>query len=133
MDKEVLRRYYKCTLRDENGYDDGDRVEVPATDPTANLVGSLASLQTEEILLMPGDLRAVHYPVLDIDIPHRYVPSSTEGHGHIYFDVPITWQLYKELLGVLRRCGIIEEGYCNAALSRGQTFVRLPHVKKGME
>lgn len=34
----------------------------------------------------------MHRPALDIDVPCRVVPSSTEGHCHIYFDtLALSW------------------------------------------
>lgn len=71
-----------------------------------------------------------HAPVLDLDIPHALVPSSTPGHSHLYLDVPMTWKQYKLLLGALRDVGIIQEGYYQASLARGHSDVRLPWVKK---
>lgn len=71
-----------------------------------------------------------HRPVLDIDVPMRYVPSTTQGHGHLYIDLDLTWDQYAELLKVLARCGIIEDGYLYASLEREATFVRLPWVRK---
>ena len=71
-----------------------------------------------------------HAPVLDIDIPHKYVASTTEGHGHIYFDVPIPWVKYVKLLKAMADCGILEEGYVSASIERGYTAVRPPWVTK---
>lgn len=74
-----------------------------------------------------------HAPVLDIDIAHTWVPSTTKNHGHLYFDVMLPWEQYKELLEVLAKCGIIEEGYAGASIAKGFSAVRLPWVKKGDE
>jgi len=72
-----------------------------------------------------------HAPALDIDIPCRYVPSSTPGHGHLYFDtLSLTWEGYQDLLKALVLAGIVEQGYYLASLNRGQTLLRPPHVKK---
>lgn len=74
-----------------------------------------------------GDL---HAPVLDIDIPHTLVPSSTPGHSHLYLDVAMSWDQYERLLEVLADVGIIEKGYYLASQARGFTAARLPWVKK---
>jgi hypothetical protein len=72
----------------------------------------------------------LHAPVLDIDIPHQVFKSTTEGHSHIWFDIPLSWREYKRLLKALTRAGIIEEGYYRASVARGYSAVRLPWVKK---
>lgn len=73
-----------------------------------------------------------HQPVLDIDIEHFYVPSSTPGHAHLYFNVdpPISWEQYSNLLDALADCGIIEKNYADVSKRKGYTAVRLPWVKK---
>jgi len=74
----------------------------------------------------------LHRPALDIDIPCRVVPSSTEGHCHIYFDtVALSWRHYKNLLVALADAGIIDESYMEASFARGQTLLRPPGVAKG--
>ncbi|GEM_PF-3020897 len=74
-----------------------------------------------------------HMPVLDIDRPARYVPSSTPGHGHLYIDVPMSWWRYRMLLRQLYKAGIIEKGFYDLALRRKQTFLRRPGVTKQNE
>lgn len=71
-----------------------------------------------------------HLPVLDIDVPHRLVPSSTEGHSHLYFDVPVKWEDYVTLLEALANAGIVERGYVEASKAKGATMVRKPGVTK---
>lgn len=71
-----------------------------------------------------------HRPVLDFDIPARYVPSTTEGHGHLYIDLALDWEKYEKLLVALADAGILEDGYVKAALRRKATFVRPEWVKK---
>lgn len=63
-------------------------------------------------------------PALDLDIPHRYVESSTAGHGHLYIDVELTDEDYGELLDVLLRLGIIQEGFASQFKDYGGTFLR---------
>ena len=95
------------------------RVQVAPEDPRANIVGSL---NTES---------GLHTPQLDLDLPHAYVPSSTEGHGHLTLTgLSLSWKEYKRLLKALHRAGVIQDGYYGYAVARGQTFLRLPHVKK---
>lgn len=72
----------------------------------------------------------LHAPVLDLDIPHKYVASTTAGHGHLYIDVPMTWDQYRMLLTVLGEVGILEPGYVDASIVRKFTAVRKPEIKK---
>lgn len=90
---------------------------VPVTKDEANLISS----QCQD---------GLHRPVLDFDIPARYVPSTTEGHGHLYIDLGLDWEKYEKLLVALGDAGILEDGYVKAALRRKATFVRPPWVKK---
>jgi len=71
-----------------------------------------------------------HAPVLDLDVPHTLIPSTTPGHSHLYLDVELSWWRYKRLLKQLSLAGIIEPGYYRASKRRGFTAVRLPWVKK---
>lgn len=71
-----------------------------------------------------------HFPIIDLDFPHEYVPSSTPGHAHLYLERPISrWRLYALLWG-LYVGGAIEKGYFLWSLRRGGTFVRRPGVRK---
>ena len=74
-----------------------------------------------------------HKIILDIDMPVKAIPSSTEGHFYLYIDKELTWTQYANLLWVLADVGIIEEGYFKAAINRKYTSVRLPWIKKGDE
>jgi hypothetical protein len=90
------------------------------TDPEeATLVGSRSIYDDSE-----------HEPVLDIDFPAALVPSTTEGHFHLYLNRTMSWDDYQKLLTTLYEVGIIEEGFYKMSLMRGQTFVRMPGVKK---
>lgn len=50
----------------------------------------------------------LHRPVLDIDLPVKVVPSTTEGHFHLYIDKEMPWSDYVELLEVMAKVGILE-------------------------
>lgn len=83
----------------------------------ANLVASM----TEEL---------THRPVIDLDVPARLYPSTTEGHSHLYIDVDLTHEKYRRLLEVLVECGILGGGILKQFEMRGATFARPPWVKK---
>lgn len=72
-----------------------------------------------------------HRVLMDIDVPHAYVPSTTQGHAHLIFDVDIPWDKYLHLLKVLADCGVIEPGYYKAAKARGEAWLRTPWTAKG--
>lgn len=71
-----------------------------------------------------------HAVLLDLDVPHWLIESSTPGHSHLYVDVQVREKDYFELLDALAKCGIIETGYARASKMKGGTFLRLPWVKK---
>lgn len=71
-----------------------------------------------------------HYPVLDLDVEHCYIPSTTEGHAHLIIKRELPWDQYLHLLKVLAQCDIIEVGYYNAAKRRGETWIRTPWTPK---
>lgn len=81
---------------------------------------------------LKGSENMRHIVALDLDIPAYLVPSSTEGHGHLYIDVPggVKHEDYMELVALLGRIGVIEDGYAAVSLKRGFTDLRLPWVAK---
>lgn len=116
---KLARRTYNKDFAVPNGdnYASDDTVEV-GMGPFSNLVGSQ---------LKDSDL---HAPAFDIDVPHGLIESSTPGHGHLFFDVPMPWKKYKKLLKVMGECGILEEGYVKASLARKGSYLRMPWEKK---
>lgn len=92
---------------------------TPSVPGEANLVGSL----------LEGDT-GYHMPVIDLDFDTHLEPSSTPGHFHLYLNRAISWEKYQALLEALYKAGIIEEGFYEMSIARGQSFVRYPGVKK---
>lgn len=116
----MKRRWFLNRMLDSSDYEnDGGPLEE-VLELEANLIGSR---------LANSDL---HLPVLDIDFPARLIPSTTEGHFHLYLDgmAPLTWPRYKALLEALSAAGVIHPGYLSASVHRGQSLVRKPGVKK---
>ena len=91
------------------------------------------NIEAADIILSFDKATKEHRPVLDIDFPLHVVPSSTEGHFHLYLDKPMSWFKYKRLISALADAGIIEDGYAAVSLDRKYTSVRLPWVKKNKE
>lgn len=108
-----------AALENYEAIDDGDR-------PTVDL--GRANIITSKIA---GSEK--HKVVLDIDFPAKLVPSSTEGHFHLYIDHELSWDEYLRLLWVLADIGLVEEGYASSSQERGYTSLRLPWIKKKEE
>jgi hypothetical protein len=72
----------------------------------------------------------MHMPVIDIDFSTKLVPSTTEGHFHLYLDKAMDWKTYERLLKALADAGIIERGYYKASKARKATYVRIPGTTK---
>lgn len=132
----IRRSYWRCPTLDEprtdeeggnfeERFNETGRYEV-ADESDANLVGSRIKSS-----IVPG--LELHAPVLDIDLPCTLIESSTPGHFHLYIDKVIRWHDYKALIETLANVGIIEPGYADASIRRGQTFVRKPGIVKGAE
>jgi len=94
------------------------RQQVPFGE--ANLVGSL---------LDDGH----HAPAIDLDLPCKLLPSSTPGHHHLLIDKAMPWWKYVLLLRVLVFVGLVERKFYRHSRKRRQTFLRLPHVRKGID
>lgn len=118
-------------LDDPVGEDDyeGERryVELGTSVEDSNIITS-REVEATDAEIENGD--TYHRIVLDIDVPVKVVPSSTEGHSHLYIDVPIHWGDYQELLYALVTAGVLEEGYVEASIREGYTSARLPWIKK---
>ena len=120
------RRTYWCKSVEGDAQEDygtpkwnqGPLLDPEATGHEANLVSSA----------LEGSPK--HKPCLDIDIPCLKVDSSTEGHSHLYFDVELEWEQYKELLIVLAKCGIADPAWVKHSLDRQQSMLRPPGVRK---
>lgn len=70
------------------------------------------------------------YGNVRIDVPHHYVPSTQEGHGHLYIDVELSNWAWFWLMVRLYRAGIIEQGYFAWGIRRWGNFVRREGVTK---
>lgn len=92
-------------------------VRVPAEPEKANLVGSRW-------------VNDIHLPMFDLDYEARLIPSTTEGHYHLYLDQPVKWRHYKRVLRAMARAGMIERGFAKMSIRRKQAFLRPPGVKK---
>lgn len=132
---------------------------LDATDYEDKEVRQLVPLGTANIVSShikafdPFRASHTHRPVLDLDRPYtaqdalqidylfaeyslkpselvEVVPSTTEGHCHLYLQFMVPERQYMRILMYLAVFGLIETGYATASIARGGTFVRLPGVKK---
>ena len=86
-----------------------------------------ANIVTSEIATRDGSR---HKILLDIDMPVKAVPSSTEGHFHLFIDHELSTEDYFKLITTMVEVGLVEEGYLSASAERGYTAVRVPWVPK---
>lgn len=105
-----------------NDHMDGGPAEFPGCchivdKASANLVGSVCA-------------DGQHMPALHIDVPCQLLPSSTDGHHHLYIDKPMSKQTYRKLLEALIEAGIVEANHLKHFDRNGMTALRLPGAKK---
>lgn len=119
---------YKINL--DHGVDSATGVQK--TKPVKANVGGSANVISSEMLNVSGfDLKTpTHSVMLDLDIRHKLIPSSTPGHSHLYLDTELSHNQYKALLEALWEAGIIQRGILDQFEEHGATFLRLPGVKK---
>lgn len=115
-------RTFKVVNWGSGGYDETSDLPAPLED--ADVVSS--------VLRDPVNGKDRHIVTLDIDYPAYVVESSTPGHFHVYLDVPggLPEDDYMQLLDLLGKLGIIEQGYANVSQWRRRTDLRLPWVSK---
>lgn len=114
----LKRTFYRWTEPPSHEYEDGEREQVD--DPAAaQLVGSAVCGSTFR-----------HLPLFDIDYDAELIPSSTPGHFHLYLNKPISWTSYVKVLEAMRDAGLIETGYADNMIRRGEAFLRVPHHRK---
>lgn len=74
--------------------------------------------------------RNLHSVMLDLDVPAWLVPSSTEGHSHLYVAVSAKEEDYFAFLDAAAKIGVITPTYAEVSKKKGGTRLRLPWVKK---
>jgi hypothetical protein len=72
-----------------------------------------------------------HNLLLDLDMHNYVVDSSTAGHRHLYLDTDLELDELKEIIDVLAKHGIIQQGIKNQLDERGFLSLRPPGVVKG--
>ena len=68
-----------------------------------------------------------HAPIIDLDYNCALIESRTPGHHHLILGRYVSRSAYIEILAVLAKHGLVQEGYAVAAEKRGATWLRTPH------
>lgn len=68
--------------------------------------------------------------MLDLDHPHWYSESSTDGHGHLVIQHDLDVSQLKEIVNVLVKHGVLQEGIKKQLDDRGCLTLRMPGMKK---
>lgn len=114
-------RLFRVTKWDE---DSSVTYSLEEREPSASIADANVSTSIRE------DAEDCHALLLDLDVPAWLLPSSTEGHSHLYVDVKIPTPAYFALLDALADAGVIQRGFADSSKHRGGTALRLPWVKK---
>ena len=80
--------------------------------------------------LKKGMYKGKHILLLDLDVPHIYVPSTQDGHGHLAVFAPMDAGRMFSTMDQLARVGVLEQGYADSARSRGAAWLRTPWTRK---
>lgn len=60
----------------------------------------------------------------------KVIPSTTNGHFHLFIDKPMMWAEYKRLLTALRDAEIIGSNFFNLSIKEQKSFLFLPGQKE---
>lgn len=71
--------------------------------------------------------------MLDLDVEHWYSESSTEGHAHLVLARDLDVSALKEIVNVLVKHGILQEGIKKQLDDRGCLTLRMPGMQKKKE
>lgn len=92
------------------------------------------TVRTSDAEVVASRIKATgkHHLLIDLDVPAHLIPSTTEGHSHLYIECGegIEWSKIEMILWALASAGIVEQGYFQASSSRGFTALRTPWTKK---
>lgn len=81
-------------------------------------------------LVTSRTMTLLHLPVIDIDLPCKLEPSTSDNCYHLYINKEVKWEDYIEMLQAMAKCGIVQQGWVNATVHRGYSAVRKPGHKK---
>ena len=81
-------------------------------------------------LISSENAHGTHYLMLDLDHDHWYHESSTQGHGHLVIRKELELYQLIEIVNVLVRHGVLQEGIKMQLDDRGCLTLRMPGMKK---
>lgn len=109
--------FYRAKLKQ-----DSDKEWVPT--PTKPVHPYDANLISSE------NSHGTHYLMLDLDTTHWYSESSTDGHGHLVICHSLELDQLKEIINVLVKNGVLQEGIKKQLDDRGCLTLRMPGMSK---
>lgn len=110
--------FYRAKLRTNSDDPSDDKQEHIKVHPyDANLISS----ETES---------GRHMLLLDLDSPHWYTGSSSDGHGHLYIDARLELEELQEIIALLAKYGIVQRGIERQAKERKFLSLRMPGMRK---
>lgn len=68
--------------------------------------------------------------VFQVIVPAKLVPSSTEGHFHLYLEMEMDWQDYLSLMRLMVGAGLLEKEWVELSERRKMAMLRKPGVRK---
>lgn len=71
--------------------------------------------------------------MLDLDHEHWYHESSTPGHGHLVIQKELEIHQLIEIINVLVKHGVLQEGIKMQVDDRGCLTLRMPGMKKNVD
>lgn len=74
-----------------------------------------------------------HTLFLDLDGEHWYTKSSSEGHGHLAIKTHLRIDQLKEIIDVLVKHGLLQEGIKRQVDERGCLTLRMPGMRKDVK
>ena len=69
-------------------------------------------------------------PSFEVKVPMRALPSSTDGHFHLYFDAEVTAAAHETLLDAFEGAGLIGGDFRALAKRNGTTLLVKPGLRK---
>lgn len=68
--------------------------------------------------------------VIHLTVPAKLVPSSTEGHFHLYLETGMDWPDYLRLMRFMAEAGLLEKEWVDMNERRQMAMLRKPEYKK---
>lgn len=102
------------------------KLELDSTEPVKQQSDCIRVHPYDANLISSDKGNGKHVVMLDLDVEHLYVESSTEGHGHLYITADLDYEDLVEILEPLVKHGIVQEGIYNTLLERKHLNLRLP-------